>query len=75
VFCCEMKLGAPETAFKEALETAMWKLETRGVARASSADPWPPVWPLPLAGKCWGEPPSTLMKAAQRPALDEQARE
>ena len=52
------KLGTPETAFREAPETAMWKLETRG-ARASSAD----LWPLPLAGKCWGEPPSALMKA------------
>ena len=36
-----MKLVAPEPTFREALETAMWKLETRG-SRPSSADPWPP---------------------------------
>jgi len=50
-----MKLGAPETTFREALETTMWKLETRGgVARASSADPWPPPLATALGRQIWG---------------------
>ena len=53
MLCYEMKLGAPETTFREAPETAMWKLEMRG-SRPSSADPWPPPLATALGRQIWG---------------------